>query len=92
MRFAEKEFSVAVSAPERKTPGGIDGLKIALCALRMRSVTSDFSVMGCPNWIFWEVARALPSAAVFSCNQTVHIHLVLEYASWHSVGHLYSLQ
>jgi hypothetical protein len=52
MRFSEKEHSVAVSAPERKTFGNVDGLKIALCALRTRSVTSDFSVMGSPNGIF----------------------------------------
>lgn len=52
MRFAEKESSVVVSSAERNTSGGVDGLKIALCALRMRSVTSDFSVIGCPNGIF----------------------------------------
>lgn len=52
MRLAEKESSVVVSAAERKTSEGVDGLKIALCALRMRSVTSDFSVIGCPNGIF----------------------------------------
>ncbi len=52
MRFAENESSVEVSAAERKTSDRVDGLKIALCALRMRSVTSDFSVIGCPNDIF----------------------------------------
>lgn len=93
MRLLEKEHSVAVVlAPERKTSGGVDGLKIALCALRTRSVTFDFTVIGSPNGIFWEFARALPSAAVFSCNQTEHFHGVSEYLSWHSVGHLNSLQ
>jgi hypothetical protein len=52
MRLAENESSVVVSAAERNTSGGVDGLKIALCALRMRSVTSGFSVIGCPNGIF----------------------------------------
>jgi hypothetical protein len=52
IRLAEKERSVVLSAAERKTSDGVDGLKIALCALRMRSVTSDFSVIGCPKGIF----------------------------------------
>jgi hypothetical protein len=81
IRLAEKERSAAASGPERKAFGGADGLKIALCALRTRSVTSDLLVMGCPNWIFWEFARTLPSAAVFNCNQTVHVHGPSEHAS-----------
>ena len=51
MRLAENESSVGVSAAERKTSDGFDGLKIALCAIRMRSVTSRFSVIGGPNGI-----------------------------------------
>lgn len=54
--MAENGSSVAALfpeiAPERKASGDVDGLKIALWALLMRSVTSDFSVIGCPNEIF----------------------------------------
>ncbi len=92
MRLEENGTSWPVSAPARKTSDGVDGFKIALCALRMRSVTSDLSVMGGPNWTFWEFERALPSAAVFSCNETVHVHAASECESWHSVGHLCSIQ
>jgi hypothetical protein len=91
MRLAENASSVAVSALERKISDGVDGLKIALCATRMRSVTSDFSEIGCPNGIFCGFVRTLPSAAMFSCKKTVHVHGVSECVSWHSVGHLYFL-
>jgi hypothetical protein len=91
IRLAENSFALAPEiAPERKASGDIDGLKIALWALLMRSVTSDFLVIGCPNGSFRGLARGLPSGAVLSCNETVHIHGLSEYASWHSVGHLYS--
>jgi len=89
MRLEENGTSWLVWAPEIKTSDGVDGFKIAFCALRMRSVTSDFSVMTGPNWIFWEFERALPSAALFSCNDTVHVHGPSDCESWHSVGHLY---
>jgi hypothetical protein len=56
MRLAENESSFAALAPEiapeRKTSGDVNGFKIALWALLMRSVTSDLSVMDCPNEIF----------------------------------------
>ncbi len=56
MRLAENESSFAALAPgmdpERKASRDVDGFKIALWALLMRSVTSDFLVMGCPNGIF----------------------------------------
>jgi hypothetical protein len=94
MRLAENESVFAALAPriapERKASDDVDGFKIALWALAMRSVTSDFSVIGCPNEIFRGFARRLPSEAVLSCNETVHVHGLSEYASWHSVGHLYS--
>jgi hypothetical protein len=44
--LAENASSLAALAPEiapeRKASGNVDGLKIALWALMMRSVTSDF--------------------------------------------------
>ena len=56
MRLAENESSFLALAPEiapdRKASADVVGFKIALWALWMRSVTSDFSVIGCPNGIF----------------------------------------
>jgi hypothetical protein len=79
------DSSKSLSALERKLSGDTDGLKIALWALRMRSATSDFSVMvsPSPNWI--------PRATVSSVGQPQRdsaVHGASEWVSWHSVGHL----
>jgi hypothetical protein len=67
MQFEEKDISDwlrSLSAPERKSSAGADGLKIVLWALQpeVHSVTSDFNVMVPPNGI--SGSQVLPSGAL----------------------------
>ena len=89
MQFGENDFSDAgrsLSAPDRKPSECTDGLKMALWALLIRSVTSDFSVTVEPNGTSW----VLPSAGLVNRKTTLHSHGEAEWVSWHSVGHLVS--
>ena len=80
------DSSKSFPALERKSSGDTDGLKIAFWALRMRSVTSDFSAMVSPNCI----SLVLLSTALVNRKETLHVHGASEWVSWHFVGHLIS--
>ena len=80
--------SRSISELSRNWQAGVQGLRIACCALRIRSSTSDLSKMTLPNRSLRAWPRVCPRSSDVKRRVTIHCHGSVEDVSRHSVGQL----
>ena len=93
MQLEEKDrvpesFSTLLREASRNERGSLLGFRIANCARRIRSSTSDLFVIVSPKVTFLVTGIARSFSSTVKRRETWHDHSLLEDDKVHSIGHL----